>query len=95
MSLHDAVQEIDDERARAQLRGDDHAAARLGVLVDLVDVEAQYADGITVGLPIVRRRSDAPRGAGVRWWWDHDAVTRAARRVLGLRVPAARQECAA
>jgi hypothetical protein len=78
-------------RHRAQVAlsvGDDDAAVRLERLATAVEHEADYATNVVDrGLPIVRRRTDAPQGATIGWYFAHDAVVRAERRRIGASLP--------
>jgi hypothetical protein len=83
----DLTGELDWMLADALARGDEDAVLRLRRLVALVSAEVEYAAGIRRGLPLARRRTDAPKGAIAGWWIRHDAATRTIRRTLGLWIP--------
>jgi hypothetical protein len=77
-------------RARAQKAhavGDHDAAARLDRLAHAVEGENEYAENVDRGMPVVRRRTDAPHDATIGWWLRHDAVVRHERRRIGARLP--------
>jgi hypothetical protein len=69
---------------RAHILGDHDAAERLRRLATAVEYEDEYAMNVDRGMPCVRRRADAPRGATVGWYFRHDAVVRAERRRIGV-----------
>jgi hypothetical protein len=74
-------------RERAQLvllRGDPETARRLNRLARAVEYELEAIDLVELGLPEVRRRSDAPSNATVGWFWMFDAVCRSERKRIGL-----------
>jgi hypothetical protein len=76
-----------DRAQAAHILGDYDAAERLKRLAAAVDFEVEYALNVDRGLPCVRRRTDAPRGASLGWYFRHDPVVRAERRRIGVRLP--------
>lgn len=77
--LRTAADSIDAARSLAQQRGDPDQAARLADLTNAVEHEREYAANVDRGMPVVRRRTDAPAGAALGWFLRDPAV-RAARR---------------
>lgn len=84
MTLTSAAVLITEAQQRAFLRNDPAAAERLGYLARATEREIAYDRNVELGAPIVRRRTDAPPGATVGWYFRFDAHTRAARRARGL-----------
>src|SRR5262245_26212443 len=84
--LRRAAELVDEERSRAELRGDEQQAMRLGVLAGRVESEAHYTENVAAGLPVVRRRA-LPPGCTIGWLLKFCAVTRVNRRLLGVQVP--------
>jgi|SRR5215211_3246425 len=87
-ALRHAAEIVDLERSRAELRGDLHAASRLGFLRDRVLDEDAYMQGVDRGLAIVRRR-ELPDGATLGYLLACCPITRARRLQLGVHVPPA------
>jgi hypothetical protein len=75
----------------AHILGDHDAAERLKRLATTVDFEVEYALNVDRGLPIVCRRTDAPKDATVGWYFLHDPAVRAERRRIGVRLPDVRE----
>jgi hypothetical protein len=76
------------ERAlRARIRGDCDAYYRLLRLARFIDAELEYAQNVERGMSMVHRRSDAPRGAILGWYFRHDPIVRYERQRIGATVP--------
>jgi hypothetical protein len=73
--------------AHARLQDDGLQSARLDRLACELDYEAMYTFNRNHGLPIVRRRTDAPDDATIGWYYSYDAPTQAQRQRLGLGTP--------
>jgi hypothetical protein len=83
----EAAELLRDRAQAAHILGDHDAAERLKHLATTVDFEVEYALNVDRGLPIVCRRTDAPKGATVGWYFLHDPVVRAERCRIGAHLP--------
>jgi hypothetical protein len=76
-----------DRAQAAHILGDHDAAQRLKRLATTVEHEVEYALNVDRGLPIVCRRTDAPKGAMVGWYFRNDPIVRAERQRIGAHLP--------
>jgi hypothetical protein len=82
--LEEAADRARHAATAARCRADDHHADRLNRIARELDGEVAYTRNVDLGLPIIRRRSDAPDGATIGWHFAHDPIVRAERERLGL-----------
>jgi hypothetical protein len=81
-----ALAAVEEGIGEAHVRGDHDQADRLKRLWCALEHEADYARHLRLGFEIVRRRTDAPPGATLGWWFRYDARTRELRLRRSLTV---------